>query len=127
MSGPDPKRKNLDSLAREARQDYEERKNLPVERQRESDASKSPQVSAGDLDAAWEDVDGSGEETVGGSTPTPDQDVVDELGQVVGLTYNDDEPLNGEEKLRRRDRHRWELNPASADGDADRLPAEDER
>ena len=60
-----------------------------------------------------------GEETVGGSVPTPDQDIVDELGEAVGLTYEDDEPLHGEEKIRERDRNRWELDPESASEDED--------
>lgn len=77
--------------------------------------SKSPLLSGGDLDAKWQEADVSGEESVGGSTPTPDQDVVDELGQAFGITYEDDEPLQTEEKLRERDRNRWELNPESTD------------
>src|SRR5574342_494736 len=48
--------------------------------------SKSPKLSAGDLDADWQSADQGGEETVGGSTPTPDQDIVDELGRAVGVT-----------------------------------------
>ena len=52
---------------------------------------------------------------MGGSTPTPDQDVVDELGEALGITYNDGEELNTEDKLDARDQHRWELDPASQD------------
>jgi hypothetical protein len=55
----------------------------------------------------------SGEETFTGHAPTPDQDVVDELGAAAGLTYEDDEPLNYA-KVAARDRHRWELDPRSA-------------
>jgi len=76
--------------------------------------SKSPQLSGGDVDAAWDDAN-VGEETVGGAAPTPDQDVVDELGEALGITYEDDEPLHTEEKLEERDRHRWELDPESAE------------
>jgi hypothetical protein len=47
--------------------------------------------------------------------PTPDQDVVDELGQAAGLTYEDDEPLHTGDKLEKRDKKRWELNPESAE------------
>ncbi len=74
----------------------------------------TPEMSGGDIDAAWEEAD-VGEETVGGSVPTPDQDNVDELGEAVGLTYADDEPLGIDDKLEDRDRHRWELNPDSAE------------
>src|SRR5262249_19828565 len=77
--------------------------------------SKSPKLSAGDIDAAWDRAD-AGEETVGGSSPTPDQDVVDQLGEAVGLIYEDNEPLNTEEKIAKRDYCRWELDPASSEG-----------
>jgi hypothetical protein len=74
----------------------------------------SPMLSGGDIDAAWEDAD-VGEESVGGDNPTPDQSVVEELGDAVGLHYRDDEPLHTEEKMLERDEHRWELDPASAE------------
>ena len=74
----------------------------------------APELSAEDIDAAWEKA-GVGEETVGGTAPTPDQDNVDELGEAVGLTYEDDEPLGIGRKLEEREQHRWELDPASAD------------
>ena len=77
--------------------------------------SKSPKLSAGDIDAAWDRAD-AGEETVGGSSPTPDQDVVDQLGEAVGLIYEDNEPLDTEEKIAKRDERRWELDPASSEG-----------
>jgi hypothetical protein len=86
--------------------------------------SLSPRISGGDIDAAWEDGNVAGEETVGGSVPTPDQDVVDELGEAVGLTYKDDEPLDSDAKVLDRDRHRWELNPASAEDQDDELENE---
>ena len=77
--------------------------------------STSPKLSAGDIDAAWDRAD-VGEETVGGSSPTPDQDVVDQLGVAVGLTYEDNEPLDTEKKVAKRDDRRWELDPASSEG-----------
>jgi len=77
--------------------------------------SMSPELSGGDIDAAWDQAD-VGEETVGGSTPTPDQDVVDQLGEAVGLTYEDNEPLDTEKKVAKRDYRRWELDPASSEG-----------
>jgi hypothetical protein len=84
-------------------------------------------LSGGDLDAAWDQPD-SGEETVGGSNPTPDQDVVEEIGQALGLTYEDEEPVLPEEKLRKRDRERWELHPASSEdfGTRSQLPIDDQ-
>jgi hypothetical protein len=78
-----------------------------------------PSLSGGDVDAAWEDSIQAGEESVGGSVSTPDQDIVDELGEAAGLTYRDDEPLDSDKKILDRDRNRWELNPASADDNED--------
>lgn len=77
--------------------------------------SLDPSLSGGDVDAAWEDTNMTGEESVGGSVATPDQDIVDELGEGAGLTYRDDEALDYDRKVLKRDRDRWELNPASAD------------
>ena len=53
-----------------------------------------------------------GEETPGGSSPTPDQSVVDEIGRAYGLQEEDSGSLrSGAEILSRRDRHRFELTP----------------
>jgi hypothetical protein len=101
--------------------DFQERQELAVGgrdellEDLEEHHSLSPEISGGDLDASWQTANAAGEETVGGSTPTPDQDVVDELGAAAGLIYQDDEPLNSDAKILDRDRNRWELNPASAD------------
>lgn len=75
--------------------------------------SRTPQASADDLDADWESQYQSGEETVGGTTPTPDQDRVDDLGEAVGLEYEDDEPLQTYNKIAGRDEERFELTPES--------------
>ena len=93
------------ALARSGRQTLEE--------ELDEHNSKSPKLSAGDLDAEWQSADQSGEETVGGSTPTPDQNIVDEMGRAVGVMFSDTEPLR--DKFEERDRQRWELNPASAE------------
>lgn len=71
-------------------------------------------TSGGDVDAAWQDSD-VGEESVGGGNPTPDQSIVEELGEAMGVTYEDNEPLDFLEKLVQRDRDRRELDPASAE------------
>ena len=76
---------------------------------------EDPDATGGDVDAAWDDAVQAGDEAVGGTAPTPDQDVVDELGAAVGLEYEADEPLQSEEKFRKRDRDRWELDPESAE------------
>jgi hypothetical protein len=76
---------------------------------------RSPELAADDIDAAWEFADTSGEESVGSSVTTPDHDRVEEIGEALGITYEDDEPLATFDRLRDRDESRWELNPASAD------------
>src|SRR5687767_8934093 len=47
--------------------------------------STLPNLSGGDVDAAWEDAEDAdvGEESVGGENPTPDQDIAEELGKAV--------------------------------------------
>ena len=76
--------------------------------------SRTPDLSAGDIDADWRRAD-IGEETVGGSAPTPEQDTVEALGHAVGVTFEDNEPVLFEDKLEERDRHRWEMDPASSE------------
>jgi hypothetical protein len=75
----------------------------------------SPAMTAGDVDADWEGAYSTGDEAPGGDNPTPDQDVVDDIGKAVGVQYEDNEELKGEEKIAKRDKHRWELDPASAE------------
>jgi Family of unknown function (DUF6335) len=67
-----------------------------------------------------------GEESVGGENPTPDQDIVEEHGKAVGLTYEDNEPLHGSDKIEGRDQSRWELDPASSEGYEERMRREGE-
>lgn len=81
----------------------------------EQHTATSPILSGGDVDANWEDADDVGDEAAGGSSPTPDQDVVEEIGEAYGVTFRDDEPLSVLEKLEKRDEDRWELDPASAE------------
>jgi hypothetical protein len=84
-------------------------------------------VTSGDLDANWANAQFSGEETATGSSPTPDQGVVEENAASMGITYADDEPLKVGEKERSRDKKRWELDPASSDDYQDRVRDENER
>lgn len=77
--------------------------------------SESPDLSAEDVDADWPSDRESGEESAGGSVATPEQNVTGELGEALGIEYNDFEPLHTEDKIDERDVNRWELNPASAD------------
>jgi hypothetical protein len=74
-----------------------------------------PALTGGDVDADWESAYSVGDEAPGGDNPTPDQDIVDDIGRAVGVEYQDNEELKGDEKIAHRDRHRWELDPASAE------------
>jgi Family of unknown function (DUF6335) len=134
-----PKKKFIDAgraesgeydLDEEVRQEFEEAQRLGsgsdlLNRELREHHSRSPELSGGDIDADWAGAD-VGDETVGGSAPTPDQDVVEELGEAIGLTYEDNEPLHTREKVQERDRKRWELDPASSEDYNDRVNHEGE-
>jgi hypothetical protein len=75
----------------------------------------SPAITGGDIDADWESAYSVGDEAPGGDNPTPDQDIVDDIGRAIGVQYEDNEELKGEKKISDRDRRRWELDPASAE------------
>jgi hypothetical protein len=103
----------------EVRQEFDDVQNIgsgseQLSRRLRDHHSQTPKLSGGDIDAAWDQAD-AGDETVGGSNPTPDQDVVDELGEALGVTYQDNEELGTTEKLEKRDRKRWDLDPASSE------------
>ena len=74
----------------------------------------------GDPDVDVEDAYFTGEEAPGGDNPTPDQDIVDDIGKALGLEYEDNEELKASDKVSARDKHRWELDPASAEDYKDR-------
>ena len=81
----------------------------------------SRELSGGDMDADVIDTEFVGDEAIGGDNPSPDQDIVDEIGLAAGLAYEDNEPLRTTEKVEERDKHRWELDPASAEDYQDRM------
>ena len=85
----------------------------PLRRKLDAVGRDAVAIHGGDIDAGL-DRDSAGEEGVGGSNPTPDQDIVDEIGEGAGLTYADNEPIDPE-KVERRDVERWELDPASSE------------
>ena len=72
-------------------------------------------VAGGDVDVDVEDAYFTGEETPGGDNTTPDQDIVDDIGKALGVQYEDNEELRSSDKVVERDKHRWELDPASAE------------
>jgi hypothetical protein len=80
----------------------------------------SPALTGGDVDASWEDAYAVGDEAPGGDNPTPDQDRVDDIGRALGVEYEDNEELKSADKIEKRDRNRWELDPASSEDYKDR-------
>ena len=81
----------------------------------------SPVLTGGDPDADWVRAYSSGDEAVGGSVATPDQDVVDEIGRALGVEQESDAPVRmSDEILRFRDRFRWHLERDAADAEEGR-------
>ena len=75
----------------------------------------SPRLTGGDLDADWAGAGAVGDEAVGGSVATPDQDIVDEIGGALGVGQAPDAELHtSAEILGERDRHRWRLEREAA-------------
>ncbi len=79
-----------------------------------------PALTGGDVDADWESAYSTGDEAPGGDNPTPDQDIVDDIGRAIGNEYADNEELKGDSKIAKRDKNRWELDPASSEDYNDR-------
>jgi hypothetical protein len=94
------------------------RKGLEANIRRHNDMS--PALTGGDVDADWENAYFSGDEAPGGDNLTPDQEDVDDMGKALGVEYQDNEELQGSDKVVKRDEHRWELDPASSDDYKDR-------
>ena len=70
--------------------------------------NKMSAMAAGDADTDMESAYFTGDGAPGGDNPTPDQNDVDDIGQAIGVKYNDNEELRGGEEVVERDRHRWE-------------------
>ena len=85
------------------------------------DGLADPTITGGDVDAQWEGAQFSGDESAVSSMTTPEQNVVDEIGAAMGVTYQDNEELKFGEKERSRDKKRWELDPASSEDYQDRV------
>ena len=80
----------------------------------------TPAITAVDVDVNVEDAYFTGDEAPGGDNPTADQDIVDDIGKALGVEYEDNEELEGADKIEERDRHRWEDDPASSEDFEDR-------
>ncbi len=103
-----PSSLGMAGIASAAHSGYEELKDTL-----KKNTSASPRLTAGDVDADWQSAETVGDEAPGGDNPTPDQDVVDEIGRALGVEYADDEELQGGAEITDRDTHRWELDPSS--------------
>lgn len=79
------------------------------------DDGSDARLAGGDVDANLEDANVVGEEGVGGTVATPDQDVVDELGAALGIEMDDRSFLRVGDMLEQRDNQRWELEPKSSE------------
>jgi Family of unknown function (DUF6335) len=85
----------------------------------------SETLTGGDIDANYEQADADGDESVGGTAPTPDMDIVDNLGKAVGIEMDDTEFLHTNDILEQRDDERWEMEPRSSEDYEDRIDDED--
>jgi hypothetical protein len=110
-----PSSLNMDRKASAARTGRAE-----MRQARREHTETSPALTGGDVDADWEDAYAVGDEAPGGDNPTPDQDIVDDIGRALGVEYQDNEELKSTDKITERDKHRWELDPASSDDYKDR-------
>lgn len=89
---------------------------VPLLEERTEHTETTPALTGGDIDADWERAGSSGEEAVGGTVATPDQDMVDELGRALGVEQPADaEVRTSDEILRERDRHYWHLERKAAE------------
>lgn len=84
-----------------------------LEQRLRNNTAASPRDAGGDIDAAWEDVNDSGSETVGGDNPTPDQSDVEENAHAMGINFEDNQQLDFDEQINRRDSKRFELDERS--------------
>ena len=87
---------------------------LPPHVRRRQSIPREDDILVGDPDDRALANEYVGEDTPGASTPTPDQNGVDEIGRAYGLQEEDTGVLrSAAEVLDRRDRHRSELLPPS--------------
>jgi hypothetical protein len=85
---------------------------LPAHRRPDTIPKEGETIRVGDPDDSSLANEYVGEDTPGGSTPTPDQNDVDEIGRAYGLQEEDTGALrSAAEVLERRDRRRSELKP----------------
>lgn len=117
-----PRRKRPAAVPSQTAAQADEREELVgLARDVAAHAESSPRLTGGDVDADWQAASSSGEESVGGSVATPDQDVVDEIGRALGVEQEAEAPVRAsDEILRQRDRLRWHLERNAADAEEGR-------
>jgi hypothetical protein len=91
-----------------------------MEQSRLDHAGMGQDITGGDNDVDVEDAYFTGDEAPGGDNPSPDQDIVEDIGKALGVQYDDNEELKGSDKIIERDKHRWEMDPASSEDYKDR-------
>lgn len=93
-------------------------RNQGIGKMLENDAENmeiSGAVSGGDIDVDQYQAEVVGEEAVGGTTPTPDQNVTEYIEKAVGLEMDDRSFLRTNDILEQRDDQRYELDPTSSE------------
>ncbi|WP_017296935.1 DUF6335 family protein [Nodosilinea nodulosa] len=99
--------------ARTGREESSDR--LGAEVPTSSYAEAEQPLTAGDADAIAARASTVGEEAIGGTTPTPDQNNIDDIGAAVGVSTQPEHPVGVLNKMNRRDDNRFELDPDSKD------------
>lgn len=93
-------------------------RNQGIGKMLETDADNmviSGDVSGGDMEVDQYQAEVDGEEAVGGTTPTPDQNVTEYIEKSVGLEMDDRAFLRTNDILEQRDDQRYELDPTSSE------------
>ncbi len=81
----------------------------------QSHATANGHITGGDVDDDIYQAEVVGEEAVGGQTPTPDQNVTEELQQGMGIDAAEGGAVRTNARLEWRDHHPWQLDPESAE------------
>lgn len=98
--------------ARIGQEDQSEDVGATVAGHRDHMAAGQP-TTAGDPDAMQGQAKVVGEEAIGGTTPTPDQDNMDEVAAAVGINTQAEHPVRVTREMQRRDEQRYELDSES--------------
>ncbi|MEA5452480.1 DUF6335 family protein [Leptolyngbya sp. CCNP1308] len=91
---------------------------LDAEEQSDRAMATGSPLTAGDPDAIAERAEAVGEEAVGGTTPTPEQNDVDAIAAAAGINTQPEHPVGVLNEMNRRDDQRFELDPESKDSES---------